>query len=564
LLNHLHIRNLAVVDEVEVEIAAGMTVLTGETGAGKSILIDALSLALGARADSDAVRPDASRAEVSASFALDPGCPALDWLAANELDDGRDCILRRTVTAEGRSRGYINGNSVAVATLRELGDLLVDICGQQAHQSLIRPENQRRLLDAHGGHQRLLDDIAITHASWQTAQAAFDKLDAARADQAARLELLAFQVRELESLAPQVGELEAIEHQHRRSANSARLLSEAGDALDNLYQSEQANAHDLLSKAQILLAKSAALEPQFENVAKLLAEATISVTEAAHALRDYIEQIDTDPAQLESLETRLAAFQDIARKHRVEPDELPDLLITLQNDLHQIEHADETLEELAAKAKAEQASLKKLCNKLTKAREQAARELSAQVTAYIRELGMPAGSFEVRLLAQEAPGPGGSERIEFAVAINPGLPAGPLNKVASGGELSRVSLAIQVASSSQGDAQTLIFDEVDAGVGGETADIVGDKLRDLTAKNQQVLCVTHLPQVACKGHNHFRISKLTDGDKTRTRIAPLDNAERIEEIARMLGGKKITDRTREHAAEMLGINAADKPRKSAG
>ena len=299
-------------------------------------------------------------------------------------------------------------------------------------------------------------------------------------------------------------------------------------------------------------------------MAKLLNEATISVTEAAHVLRDYVDQIDTDPAQLESLETRLSAYTDIARKHRVEPDELPELLTRLQTDLHQIEHADEALEELAGQAKAEQSKLSKLCAKLSKARRKAGTELAAQVTAYIRELGMPQGQFEVLLQPMDAPGPSGNERVEFAVAINPGLPAGPLNKVASGGELSRVSLAIQVASSNRGDAQTLIFDEVDAGVGGETADIVGDKLRDLTTKNQQVLCVTHLPQVASKGHNHFRISKLTDGDNTRTRVTTLDNDERVEEIARMLGGKKITDRTREHAAEMLGISAAKRKRKSAG
>jgi DNA repair protein RecN (Recombination protein N) len=553
-LTHLHIRNLAVVDEVETELADGMTVLTGETGAGKSILVDALSLTLGSRADSDFVRPGATRAEISASFLVDNNSKVDSWLSRNDLDDSNECILRRIVTAEGRSRGYINGNSVPMATLRELGELLVDICGQQAHQSLARPDNQRLLLDQHGNHAKLLTDIAKSYNDWRAAQSAYAELDAARADQNARLELLSFQVQELETLAPQPGELAELDQTHRRAANASKLVSGAAEALASLYENEQGNAHDLVGRANVILAELGELDPALKPLAGMLTEASIQISEAADTLRDYINQDDNDEQQLGALENRLAAFHDIARKHRVDANELAELAERLRDDLHAIENADDTLEKLRIEADDHETTLLKLCSKLTRSRTKAAKSLAAAVSANMQELGMPEGKFIVNLAPLKTPSATGSERVEFAVAINPGLPAGPLNKVASGGELSRVSLAIQVASSSKSNTPTLIFDEVDAGVGGRTADIVGDKLRSL-AQNNQVLCVTHLPQVACKGHNHFRVSKLSDGENTRTRVANLSQDERVEELARMLGGQKITARTREHAAEMLGVAA---------
>jgi DNA repair protein RecN (Recombination protein N) len=553
-LNHLHIRNLAVVDEVEAELEAGMTVLTGETGAGKSILVDALSLALGSRADSDAVRPGAQRAEVVATFTPAAQSPALSWLRENDLDDGDECNLRRIVTAEGRSRGYINGNSVPMTALRELGQMLVDICGQQAHQSLMRTDNQRLLLDQHAGNEKLLTELAGTHRAWLAAQNALTEFETTRADQAARQELLSFQVKELESLAPQPGELEALDTAQRRAANSANLMSSAAEALAHLLHDEHSNARDLVSRAANLLDKVTKLEPEFGATTQILREAEIQIQEAAEALRDYLDTEDTGPEELADLESRLAAFHDIARKHRVGPEQLPELLTDLQNDLHQIENADEALEQLQTQTKQHLSQLSALCDKLSKSRAKAAKALERDVSAHMQELGMTDGRFEVKLLPLETPGAHGAERVEFAVAINPGLPAGALNKVASGGELSRVSLAIQVACSSRSDTPTMIFDEVDAGVGGGTADIVGDKLHDLASRSQ-VLCVTHLAQVASKGQHHFRVAKLTDGDNTRTRITALNSEERIDEIARMLGGKKITTRTREHAAEMLGPGA---------
>jgi DNA repair protein RecN (Recombination protein N) len=554
-LNHLHVRNLAVVDEVEVELTAGMTVLTGETGAGKSILVDALGLALGERADSDAVRPGAKRAEITASFELSDDEAATKWLDANDLDQDGGCVLRRVVTAEGRSRGYINGNPAPMQTLRELGELLVDICGQQAHQSLSRPDNQRNLLDQHDGGAtlKLLAKVRSAYSEWHEWQSKYEKLEAARSDQAARIDLLSFQVQELEALNAQPGELEELDHAHKRAANASRITEGAGAALQMLYENEQASAHDLLNRARSNLEALAELDPTLGQLNEMLNEADIQITEAADTLRHYLDQDQPDASNLAQLDSRLGAMHDLARKHRIEAKELPELTERLREELYAIEHADDTLEDLRKNAETSADELQKLCKKLSAIRKKAAASLGKQVSGNMQQLGMPDGSFSIELLPLDAPGPAGSERVEFLVSINPGMKPGALTKVASGGELSRVSLAIQVAASDNANTPTLIFDEVDAGVGGSTADIVGEKLRSLAA-NSQVLCVTHLPQVASKGHEQFRVSKLSDGENTRTRVAHLNQDERVEELARMLGGVEITDRTRDHAAEMLGIN----------
>jgi len=562
LLNHLLIRNLAVVDEVEVEPGAGLTVLTGETGAGKSILIDALSLALGERADSDAVRSGAERAEVSASFDIAEDSDADRWLKASDLDVDADdsCVMRRVVTAEGRSRGYINGRPVPMQTLRELGEHLVDICGQQAHQSLGKADTQRQLLDQHGGVSDQVERVRDAFNNWRTLKNEYAELAAARADQHARLDLLSFQVQELDALDAQPGEIDDLDSIHKRAANANRLSTGAGDALQWLYDDDDSpSAHDLLSKVRTLIEELAELDPQLQDVARLLNEAEIQTAEAADSLRHYLSKdVDTD-MDLGAIEARLGAMHDMARKHRVSARELPELAEQLRTELHKIENADDTLEALKAQAADAEALLKKLCKKLTKARRAAADALEQQVSENIRQLGMPDGVFSIVMHPLERPGPTGAERIEFNVAINPGIQPGALSKVASGGELSRISLAIQVAASSRGQTPTLIFDEVDAGVGGGTADIVGARLRQL-AESCQVLCVTHLPQVASKGHGHFRVSKLSDGKTTRTRVAALTHEERVEEISRMLGGVKITARTRDHAQEML--EAAGKPQKT--
>jgi DNA repair protein RecN (Recombination protein N) len=553
LLTHLHIRNLAVVDEVEVDLNSGMTTLTGETGAGKSILVDALGLALGERADSDAIRSGAKRAEITASFELSDAATATGWLIKHDLDDEGGCVLRRIVTAEGRSRGYINGNPAPMQTLRELGELLVDICGQQAHQSLSRPENQRALLDQHGGTKllKLLTAVRAAHNEWHQWQTRYDELNAARSDQAARLDLLSFQAQELEALDAQPGELDELERTHKRAANIQHITEGAGAALQMLYENEQASAHDLLTRARSNLEELSKLDPALEPLTKMLGEAAIQITEAADTLRQYLDQEQPDAGNLTQLENRLGAMHDMARKHRVDAAQLPELTERLREELHALEHADDTLEDLQKNVATSADELQQLSKKLTTARKKTAASLNEQVSAAMRELGMPDGSFSAALVALDAPGPAGAERIEFMVSINPGMKPGALTRVASGGELSRVSLAIQVTASNNANTPTLIFDEVDAGVGGGTADMVGEQLRKL-ADNNQVLCVTHLPQVASKGHQQLKVSKLSDGKITRTRVTRLTQNERVEELARMLGGIEITDRTRDHAEEMLG------------
>lgn len=562
-LHHLLIRNLAVVDEVEVEPGSGLTVLTGETGAGKSILVDALALALGERADSDAVRPGAERAEVTASFAVTGGTAAT-WLAEHDLEDSEsdNCVVRRIVTPEGRSRGYINGNPVPMQLLRELGARLVDICGQQAHQSLGRADTQRVILDQHGGHLTLLSEVRAAHDEWHQLQAERDELDAARADQQARLELLRFQVAELDTLNAQPGEFAEVEVAQRLAANSARLLSGVGAVLANLYEGnadDQPTAQDLLSAARNELTDLSELDPELRAAATLLSEAEIQVSEAADALRHYLLRDELAGADLPALEARLSALLETARKHRVDPRELDTLATELRAQLESIESADDRLDALTARARAAEQRLQVLCDKLSQQRRKAAKKLEQRVVAHIHDLGMPEGDFRIALQTLEAPGPQGQERVEFQVSLNPGMRIGPLTKIASGGELSRVSLAVQVAASTQSATPTLIFDEVDAGVGGGTADIVGMQLRGLAGASQ-VLCVTHLPQVASKGHGHFRVSKLTDGKATRTRVVALNREERVDELARMLGGLEITERTRAHAEEML--DSADRPQQA--
>ena len=562
MLNHVHIRNLAVVDEVEVELAAGLTVLTGETGAGKSILVDALGLALGERADSDAVRAGAKRAEITASFILKTDSKAVNWLQDNDLDEdstapdgGIECVLRRVVTTEGRSRGYINGNPAPMQSLRELGGMLVDICGQQAHQSLSKPDNQRTLVDQHGGHLQLVEKHRTAYQAWQSVQNEYTELDASQADQASRIDLLKFQVQELEALNATDGELEQLELAHKRAANANRIQEDASAALQMLYENEAASAYDLTSRAHNQLRELAELDPELASIANMLTEAEIQINEAADNLRHYLDSDASDSTDFNQMEARLGAMHDLARKHRVKAAELPALTERLSTELNKIEHADGTLEELQQKLAELGGKLAGHSKKLSAARKKAAKSLAAKVTSNIQQLGMPEGKFIVQLNPLEKPSASGADRIEFQVAINPGLAPGALAKVASGGELSRVSLAIQVAASDASQNPTMIFDEVDAGVGGSTADIVGEKLRDLAA-SCQVLCVTHLPQVASKGHEQFRVSKLSDGQSTRTRVAHLTRDERVEELARMLGGAEITSRTRDHAEEMLATGSS--------
>lgn len=552
MLAQLNIRDLAVVDEVEVELGGGFTVLTGETGAGKSILVDALALALGERADSKAIRSGSERCEITAIFDVHDRPAVLGWLHDNDLDEDGECILRRIVTADGRSRGYVNGRGVPMQTLRQLGEQLVDICGQQSHQSLRHSHVQREMLDQFGGHEQLLHEMMTAHMTWSAVQTEYETLRDAQTDRASRIELLRHQVQELDALNPQQGEFEELERLHILSANSSQIAEGIMLALDRVYEADDNSAHSVLSGVRRTLDELVELDAELSPAAGMLAEAEILMTEAADALRHRLDRLEHDPAEEARLERRLSGFHDLSRKHRVTAAALPELLSRLTEDLAMLETSDQRLDDLSARVDEHRHKLKSVAAELTRAREAAAERLADRVTRNMQTLGMPDGRFgiEVRALSGDVPGEYGGDRVEFMTAVNPGQAAGPLSKVASGGELSRISLSLQVAAIASDAVPTLIFDEVDAGVGGGVAEIVGSRLHDL-ATNRQVLCVTHLPQVASQANHHLRVTKITDGTTTRTSVNPLNSASRIDEIARMLGGIEITPRTRAHAEEML-------------
>ena len=550
MLAHLTIHNLAVVDEVELELAPGFNVLTGETGAGKSILVDALALALGERADSRAIRKGAARCEITAGFNIGDRPDLLDWLRDNDLDDEADCILRRIVTAEGRSRGYVNGRAVPMQTLKNIGERLVDICGQQSHQSLRHARVQRDIVDQTGDHENLVATMSDSFEKLRRAREELDLLTGDQNDRIARQELLGYQVDELQSLALQPGELEQLEREHALISNSARLTEGLSLALDRLYEAESGGAQATIHQVNEQLKELAQIDRELEPVIEMLGESEILVSEAVAALRDQARDTDHDPRRLVNLEQRISSIYELARKHRVDASTLPELTMKLAQDLENLRSSDERVTELREIATHLEAEVQDVARSLTGKRQRAAKKLAALVTENMRGLGMPGGVFAVQFHRLDPVGSAGAERVEFMVSINPGQLPAPVATAASGGELSRISLAIQVVAMGANTSPTLIFDEVDAGVGGGVAEIVGTRLRELSAQ-RQVLCVTHLPQVACQADHHLRVSKMTDGETTRTSVNSLNSGERVEEIARMLGGVEITDRTRAHAGEML-------------
>ena len=561
MLSNIQVRNFAIIDEVEIEFTPGMTVLTGETGAGKSILVDAMGLVLGERGGSGLVRTGTRRAEFTAEFDLKDLPEARHWLEEQMLDLDGECILRRVISADGRSRAFINGNNVPLQSLKTLGEMLLDIHGQHFHQSLASRGVQRTLLDYFGG----LVDLAIAtrnaYEDWRTLADKRDALEAANSDRNAKLDLLRFQVGELEALDLQPGEVDSLSVERSKLMNSGRLAEGAGAALLQLYEGEPGNAHSLIAEAAHTLESLTAIDESLEPVSQLLTEAGIQVTEAADALRRYGEGLDMDPARREFVENRLDAVANIARKHRVEPEDITGLHADLVEQLSDLEHAEERGAELATAVEDAAAAYLQTAKSLSAGRRKAATRFSAAVTDAMSGLGMPGGVFEARLAVREdeEPRPSGVDDIEFRISANPGQAPMPLSKVASGGELSRMSLAIQVIASDGSLIPTMVFDEVDSGVGGGVAEMVGKRLHEL-GQSRQVFCVTHLPQVASLGDNHFRIMKVSDGKSTRTGITLLSAGERVEEIARMLGGVEITQRTRDHAAEMLasGSVPADK------
>ena len=543
-----------------------MTALTGETGAGKSILLGALGLLLGDRADAGSVRHGAERAELSASFDTGSLPSVTAWLKEQSLDqEDSECQLRRVIHSEGRSRAFINGSAIPLQSLRTLGELLVDIHGQHEHQSLMRRSAQRELLDSHGKHQDLLQQLATAHQQWQSADQKIASLLGKDQDRDSRLEFLRFQFRELEELAVQDGELENLHDEHKRLSNAEQLIETCQRNLDLLYENDDQAVYGRISQAIHDVNDLAKLDATLSGVGECLNTALIQLQEAVDQLNDYQQRLDLDPARLKLLEQRLDLIHTLARKHHVEAETLPSLANQLKSELEQLEQADEILMALEQQRDAAKASYLELAKKLHRKRSQTAKRLGKSVTDAMQELGMAGGLFEIAVTEQSdrTPGPHGLDQIEFQVSANPGQPPKPITKVASGGELSRISLAIQVIAAQAVNIPTLIFDEVDTGVGGAVAETVGHQLQAL-GKDRQVLCVTHLPQVAAQAHHHLQVSKLTGDETTKTRIRALDNQERVDEIARMLGGRKITESTRKHAEEMLGLEKRRKKKKLTG
>ena len=553
MLSHIHIRDFAIIDRLELELEGGMTVLTGETGAGKSILVDALALALGDRADSETIRHGADKAEISATFETAQIPAAARWLAENDLDMDGECQIRRILNREGRSKGYINGSPAPMASLKALGDLLLDIHGQHEHQSLMRREAQREVLDDYGRQAKNLEQVAKCHRDWHAAREELERLQRESDERGERLELLRYQVEELDQLALADGELERLDEEHGRLANAGRLLESGQRALAMLDADEESAAATLIAHAQHDLESLRELDGGLAAACELVEGALIQLREGAGELRGYLERLELDPQRLNWVEERIGVIHDLARKHRVEPAGLAELFEHLQQELSGLENADQRLggldEEVARLAESYRAA----AAKLTKARRKAGDQLAKKVSAAMQELGMKGGRLEVSLepLEGDAFSPLGLERVEFLVSANPGQPLKSLGKVASGGELSRISLAIQVIIAHTARIPTLIFDEVDTGVGGGVAEIVGRTLRTL-GESRQVLCVTHLPQVAAQGHHHLQVSKVRGKSNTQTGIRVLEDKDRVEEVARMLGGVKITEQTLAHAEEMIG------------
>jgi DNA repair protein RecN (Recombination protein N) len=547
MLSHISIKNYTIVSSLEMEFARGMTVITGETGAGKSIMLDALGLCLGDRADPKAVRQGSERADICATFDIGGIPAASSWLKSRDLQGGDECLLRRVITTEGRSRAYINGASSTLQDCAELGALLIDIHSQHAHQSLLRKPVQRDLLDAYAGHQKLTGQLEQTASNWLRAQRELGLLTGAQDEHASRSQLLAYQVEELDELALQPDELAKLEQEQKQLENAEQILESAHAALELCDKQENGTRQALQ-----LLSADTHIGQTVEGARELLDSAAIALSEARGEIQAHIDTVDINPERLEQVQRRLELIYDVARKHRVMPEEVIAVHQRLQEELEGLAGSSERIEELQAQMESLAQTYQQQADKLSKQRARAAKKLVKAAEAILATLSMAQCKLEIALNTRESgdPHPHGNEDIEFLISTNPGAAPQPLGKIASGGELSRISLAIQVVTASSGTVPSMVFDEVDVGIGGAVAEVVGKLLRDL-ASAAQVLCVTHLPQVAAQGHQHLQVSKQADKKSVETTLTTLEDNGKVEEIARMLGGVKITKQTLAHAREML-------------
>lgn len=555
MLTHLNIQNFTLVDRLDLDIKPGMTVITGETGAGKSIILDALALTLGDRAEADRVRAGASRADITATFDTNAIPNAQEWVLNMDLqqpDNPQECLLRRLINNEGKSKSYINGQPVTLQQLRILGEMLIDIHSQHEHQSLLVKDTHRRLIDEFAGQTELARQVRLAFREWQARLEHFIHLRDNAADVSARFQLLSYQFNELEQLGLQPGEQAKLEAEQRSLANAEEILHGSQQLAAFCGDDEQGlsvNLHRALHILRNLPEKSAALQTAEE----LLTSAQIQVEEAQHEINRHIDSFNLDPARLAVVEDRLSAIYDLARKHRIQPEELFPYIEKLSAELEQLQIGDDQLDQLDQQVAQAEKAYRQLAEQLSAKRSKAGTSLAKQVNEQLKLLAMTNASLSVSLLPlMDKPGPNGLEDVEFLISTNPGQAPRPLAKTASGGELSRISLAIQVVTAKTSATPTLVFDEVDVGIGGATGDVVGQLLRQLGERGQ-VICVTHLAQVASKGHQHLQVVKTASKKSAESTLIELIGEDKVEEIARMLGGIKITDQSLAHAREMLAL-----------
>lgn len=553
MLTHLSIQNFTLVDHLDLDLKPGMTVITGETGSGKSIMLEALGQTLGDRADGQRVRQGAQRADISASFDTSKIRLANKWLKEHDLqqqETPNECLLRRVISSDGKSKAYINGQPVTLQQLRTLGEMLIDIHSQHEHQSLLLKDTHRRLLDDFANQAEPARQVRQAFREWQSRLEHYLHLRDNAAEVSARFQLLNYQVQELDQLGLKTGELEALEAEQRTLANAEDILRGSQQLAAICSDDEQGlsvNLHRALHILRALPEKTAALQ----EAEQLLTSAQIQVQEAQHEIEHHIDGFALDPERLAFVEERLSAIYDIARKHRITPEQLPEFTAQLSRELAELQGGDARLDVLEQQVTEAERQYRQLAETLSAQRHKAGLKLAKQVNAQLQKLGMENAHLLVSLIPlNEKPGLHGLEEVEFLISTNPGQPPRPLNKVASGGELSRISLAIQVITAQTSATPTLVFDEVDVGIGGATADVVGKLLRQLGEKGQ-VICVTHLAQVASKGHQHLQVSKTARKNSAESTLVELSGDAKVEEIARMLGGAKVTEQSLAHAREIL-------------
>ncbi|OCG27848.1 DNA repair protein RecN [Gilliamella sp. wkB108] len=553
MITQLTINNFAIVDQLLVDFTTGMTAITGETGAGKSIAIDALGLCLGNRSDASSIRHGADRVDISASFVLDDTPAAFTWLTENQLDEGNECILRRVINQDGRSKAFINGRAVPISQLKDLGQMLIQIHGQHEHQRLLRSDYQQLILNHYMNEPTLLTQMNQAYKQWKQARSAYQQYETSKQERDAHMQLLQYQLKELNEFSPIDGEYQQIDEEYKRLANSEQLINLSQQSVMLLDEADEYNVSNLLSSVKNSVQELVGLDPTLNSVYNMLEDASIQIKEASYELRHYSENLELDPARVMQLEQRLSKQITLARKHHVAPEALPELHQNLLAEFKQINQQDEQSEQLKADISKYHQTALEIANKLHQKRVTTSKTLAKKVKAIMQELSMPNGQFSIEITFDENRlNEDGADQVTFLVSTNVGQDMQPLAKVASGGELSRIALAIQVLTAQKMDTPALIFDEIDVGISGSTAAKVGQLLRQL-AESTQVITVTHLPQVAGYANQHYFVSKQTNGKQTSTDMQKLDNNGRLNELARLLGGDKITEATLANAKELLII-----------